>query len=295
MAAARILRMSRPLGLGLSHEVFSSSAVVSRPRTLIMCLNKAGLSSENPTGAGSCSERKPVAVKAAGCASGCVIVSEPKSDKGVDLGMLLGCVADLMSRWMKFVTKERPLRLNIQMLVEKAIIDCRFFTLLATAGSLVGSAFCFVEGCVLVLESFFQYFHAISQMSEQGHVVLLLIEAIDMFLVGTAMLIFGVALHVMFVGQQNLKDKGSLGSALSGNFNLEKLPSWIGMESAIQAKSKIGQAVLMILQVQVLEKFKSIPVVNGVDLACLAGAIFLSSASLFVLSKIAFAHVEVRQ
>ncbi|KAL0369035.1 UNVERIFIED_CONTAM: hypothetical protein Scaly_1122400 [Sesamum calycinum] len=269
MAAARILRMSRPLGLGLSHEVFSSSAVVSRPRTLIMCLNKAGLSSENPTGAGSCSERKPVAVKAAGCASGCVIVSEPKTDKGVDLGMLLGYVTDLMSRWMKFVTKERPWRLNIQMLVEK--------------------------GCVLVLESYFQYFHAISQMSQQGHVVLLLIEAIDMFLVGTAMLIFGVALHVMFVGQQNLKGKGSLGSTLSGNFNLEKLPSWIGMETAIQAKSKIGQAVIMILQVQVLEKCKSIPVVNGMDIACFAGAIFLSSASLFVLSKIAFARVEARQ
>ncbi|KAL0366147.1 UNVERIFIED_CONTAM: hypothetical protein Sradi_3504800 [Sesamum radiatum] len=255
MAAARILRMSRPLGLGLSHEVFSSSAVVSRPRTLIMCLNKTGLSTENSTGAGSCSERKPVTVKAAGSASGCVIVSEPKTDKGVDLGLLLGSVADLMSSWMKFITKERPWRLNIQMLMEKAILDCRFFTLLATAGSLVGSAFCFVEGCVLVLESFFQYFHAISEMSEQGHVVLLLIK-LDMFLVGTTMLIFGVALHVMFVGQQNLKGKGSLGSTLSGNFNLEKLPSWIGMESAIQAKSKIGQAVIMILQVQVLENIR---------------------------------------
>ncbi|KAL0302694.1 UNVERIFIED_CONTAM: hypothetical protein Sangu_3085300 [Sesamum angustifolium] len=122
----------------------------------------------------------------------------------------------------------------------------------------------------------------------------LLIEAIDMFLVGTAMLIFGVALHVMFVGQQSLKGKGSLGSTSSGNFNLEKLPSWIGMETAIQAKSKIGQAVIMILQVQVLEKCKSIPVVSGMDIACFAGAIFLSSASLFVLSKIAFARVEAR-
>ncbi|KAK4434475.1 hypothetical protein Salat_0610300 [Sesamum alatum] len=326
LAAARILRMSRPTGLiGLSHEVFSTSAMLSRPRTLIMCLNKAGLSSNNPTGTGNGDERKPVAVKAAGCVSGCMIVSEPKTDKGVDLGFLLGCVANLMSSLMKFIRKERPWRWNIQMLVEKAIIDCRFFTLLATAGSLVGSAFCFVEGCVLVVESYLQYFHAISQMSEQGHVLLLLIEAIgmipflpsscihsdhlinflalvfnttnfptDMFLVGTAMLIFGVALHVMFVGQQNLKGKGSQhsGSALSRNFNLEKLPSWIGMESAIQAKSKIGQAVIMILQVQVLEKFKTIPVVNSMDLACFAGAVFLSSASLFVFSRITFAHTE---
>ncbi|KAI3460278.1 hypothetical protein Pfo_016941 [Paulownia fortunei] len=297
MAATRLLRISRPLGLGLSHEVFSTlaiSSMVSRPRTL-MCLNKVGLSSENPPGGGG--ERKPVAVKAAGCTSPCVLVSEPKTDKGVDLALLLAYVTEAMSRWMKFITKQRPWRLHIQMFVQKAIIDCRFFTLLATAGSLLASVLCFVEGCFLILESYFQYFHALSQMSEQGHVVLLLIEAIDMFLVGTAMLVFGMALYVMFVGQNNIKGKGSQhsGSTLSRNFNLEKLPSWIGMESAMQAKSKMGHAVIMILQVQVLEKFKSIPVTNGMDLACFAGAVFLSSASIFLLSRIAFARAEAKR
>ncbi|KAK6130949.1 hypothetical protein DH2020_035311 [Rehmannia glutinosa] len=289
MALSRLLRISRPLGLGLSDEVSSnlaiSSMVASRPGTL-MCLAKAGLSSENPAG-----ERNPVAVKAAGCNSACLLVSEPKTDKGVDLALLLANVADKMSQWRKFITKARPWRFHIQMSVEKAIIDCRFFTLLATAGSMLGSVLCFVEGCFLIMESYFQYFHSLSQMSDQGHLVLLLVQAIDMFLVGIAMLVFGMALHVMFVGQENLKGKGS---TLSRNFNLQKLPSWIGMGSAMQAKSKIGHAVIMILQVQVMEKFKSIPVTNGVDLACFAGAIFLSSASIFLLSRIGVARAEVK-
>lgn len=153
---------------------------------------------------------------------------------------------------------------------------------------MVCSVLCFLEGCLLVIGSYLQYFHALSQMSNQGQVVLLLIEAIDMFIMGTAMLVFATALYFMFVGQNNPIRQGN-------NFNLQKLPSWMGTGSAMEAKSKIGHAVMLILQVQVLDKFKSIAVTNGMDLACFAGAIFLSSASIFVLSRIAIARVEVER
>ena len=58
------------------------------------------------------------------------------------------------------------------------------------------------------------------------------------------------------------------------------------MQSVSQAKSKIGHAVMMILQVGVLDKLKSVPVVTGLDLACVAGAVFISSACIFLLSKL---------
>ncbi|PIN15836.1 hypothetical protein CDL12_11519 [Handroanthus impetiginosus] len=290
MAANRMLRMSRPLGHVFSQQVFSKSAFLSkgsRPRTQ-MCLSKVGPSSNDPSDG---SERKPVVVMAAGCTSACVLVLEPKIDKRDHLDVLLLAVADGVSHWLKFITKRMTWKLNFEMIIEKVIMDCRFFTILATAGSLLGSFLCFVEGCFLILESYSQYFHGLSQVSGQGHVVLMLIEAIDVFLVGTAMLIFGMALHVMFVGQNNLKPLHSTPN-LSQNFNLQKLPSWIGMESVIQAKSKSGHAVIMILQVEVLEKFKSVPLVNGLDLACFVGTVFLSSAAIFVLSRIAVSHAE---
>lgn len=58
------------------------------------------------------------------------------------------------------------------------------------------------------------------------------------------------------------------------------------MKSVSQAKSKIGHAVVMILQVGLLEKFKRIPLVTPLDLACFAGAVLVSSACIFLLSRL---------
>ena len=64
------------------------------------------------------------------------------------------------------------------------------------------------------------------------------------------------------------------------------------MQSVSQAKSKLGHAVMMLLQVGVLDKFKSVPLVTGTDLACFAGTVLISSACIFVLSKLAVSNVE---
>ena len=70
---------------------------------------------------------------------------------------------------------------------------------------------------------------------------------------------------------------------------MQKLPTWAAMQSVSQAKSKIGHAVMMILQVGVLEKLKSVNLVTAVDLACFAGAVLMSSASIFLLSRLSAA------
>ncbi|XP_073306559.1 uncharacterized protein [Primulina huaijiensis] len=295
MTAARFLRVSKlPTGLGFSTETVSSSSfslMGSRHRTQ-MCLRDIGLSSDThtPTIGGV---RKPVTVQATGTPSACVLISETKANKTVDLALLFAKVAEVMSQLLEFITRRRPWRFHIEMFVEKVIIDCRFFALLAVAGSLIGSVLCFVQGCFLILESYFQYFHAMSKMSEQGHVVLLLIEAMDMFLVGIAMLIFGMAMHIMFVGSSDRKRFLEYSaSTSSNNFSLEKLSSWIKMRSVMQAKSKIGHAVILILQVEVLEKSKYLTTTSPLDLACYAGVVLLSSASIFILSRIALSRDE---
>lgn len=63
-------------------------------------------------------------------------------------------------------------------------------------------------------------------------------------------------------------------------------PKWVEMGSVSQAQSRIGHAVMMVLQVEVLEKFNSIPVVTSLDLVCFAGAALLSSACIFLLSRL---------
>lgn len=134
-----------------------------------------------------------------------------------------------------------------------------------------------------------------------------------MYLVATAMLVFGVGLHVLFMGSNDLRhiDKKSSSSSQSNYLKVissylgisrslfvlllltaleiwfcQTIPSQLGMNSIMQAKTKIGHAVVMILQVGVLEKFQSVPLVTGLDLACFAGAVFLSATCIFLLSKL---------
>ncbi|XP_038974803.1 uncharacterized protein LOC103696925 isoform X1 [Phoenix dactylifera] len=198
-----------------------------------------------------------------------------------------------------------------EMLVETGIAGCQSFTLIAVAGSLIGSVLCFVEGCFLVLEAFFQYFHMISQRLAEGGIIQLLIEAIDTFLVGTALLTFGMGLYVMFSGSADTKQNRGWQIAESslGSFNLQvryldltekhfsrnliillnrfqMLAKSMEMQSISEAKSKIGHAILLILQTGMLEKFKNVTLASGLDLACFAGAVFISSACVFLLSKL---------
>nr|XP_010909563.1 uncharacterized protein LOC105035641 [Elaeis guineensis] len=175
-----------------------------------------------------------------------------------------------------------------EMLVETGIARCQSFTLIAVAGSLIGSVLCFVEGCFLVLETFFEYFQMISQGLDQEGILQLLIEAIDMFLVGTALLTFGMGLYVMFSGSANTKrNRGwQIAESSLGSFNLQKLAKSMEMQSIREAKSRIGHAILLLLQTGVLEKLKNVSLASCLDLACFAGAVFVSSACIFLLSKL---------
>ncbi|TQD77924.1 hypothetical protein C1H46_036526 [Malus baccata] len=288
MAAARLLRTLKPMTF---HSSSSSSS--SPSSTALKCSSMAGRLNggkkltRTDNDSHQRKKKHTVAVKVSKTTS-----AEPQVENQggllVDLASLVGKATRALPVLLRTALKPKSLRQQVQMFIERGIIDCRFFTLLAVAGSLLGSVLCFVEGCFIVLESYFVYFHALSHKTDQGHMVHLLIEAIDMFLVGTAMLIFAVGLYAMFVGSKAARGKGPQfsDSNLFGLFYMKAPPAWVNMESVSQAKSKIGHAVVMILQVGLLDKFKGIPLVTPLDLACFAGAVLLSSAGIFLLSRL---------
>lgn len=297
MSTTRLLRSSKPL-----RHVGPPSAT-SSPFSTVKCAGKAtGLAGEKMVSGdhGDHKRKSTVAVKASVATSegSLLTVEPPRVERGlIDLASLLATVSNALLKVLRPpALKSKQWKFQVQKLIEKAVIDCRFFTLFAVAGSLLGSTLCFVEGCFLILESYFQYFNTLSRVSDQGHLVHLLIEAIDSFLVGTTMLIFGVGLYAMFVGSKNPKDEAlSLpDSNLFGLFSLKSLPTWVEMRSVSQAKSKIGHAIMMILQVGMLEKFKNIPLATSLDLACFAGAVVFSSACIFLLSRLSPGAMEDR-
>ncbi|KAH7567330.1 hypothetical protein ACOSP7_010837 [Xanthoceras sorbifolium] len=281
----RFLRTSRPSHHAISSSSSSSSSLSAR--TTVRCVSKAGFNGDKRVSGNGDTRKSTVPVKASVATSNSLMITKkPVVDGGIDLATLLANVTNAMLVVSRTLVRRRPWRLPIQMFIERVIINCRFFTLFAVAGSLLGSVLCFVEGCFLCGKSYFQFFYTLSHKADQAHIMHLLIEAMDTFLVGTAMLIFGVGLYTMFVGSR--KGPWLPSSNLFGLFALKKLPKWVEMESVSQAKSRIGYAVMMILQVGVLEKFNNIRMVTSLDLACFAGAVLISSACIFLLSRLSF-------
>lgn len=195
------------------------------------------------------------------------------------------------------VQDERSSKMSerVEEFIEKAIFNCRFLTLMAVAGSLAGSTLCFLKGCGFVFDSFKEYFRSHFYHHGSAKVIFLLVEAVDVYLMGTVMLIFGMGLYELFVNSLEVSDKNSTqqtsratvcGSNLFGLFSLQERPKWLEIQSLDELKTKLGHVIVMVLLVGMFEKSKKVPIHSGLDLLFFSCSVLLSSGSLFLLSKL---------
>ncbi|XP_068635890.1 uncharacterized protein [Aristolochia californica] len=176
--------------------------------------------------------------------------------------------------------------------IEKAIYRCRFLTFLGVWGSLVGSFLCFVKGCTFVLDSFAEYF---VKAGKSEKVILTLVEAIDVYLIGTVMLVFGMGLYELFISNLDIarnarkslaKESQHCGSNLFGLFTLQERPKWLEIQSVNELKTKLGHVIVMVLLVGLFEKSRTVVISSTVELLCFSASILLSSGCLYLLSKL---------
>ncbi|OAE27948.1 hypothetical protein AXG93_3309s1450 [Marchantia polymorpha subsp. ruderalis] len=195
------------------------------------------------------------------------------------------------------VFKPPTLAERIEGAIERAIFDCRFLTLFGVVGSLLGSMLCFLQGSMFVLHSFKEFVRAYLHNIRSSQVILYLVEAVDVYLMGTVMLIFGMGLYELFVSSLEVpgstgengapaRGKGLRGSNLFGLFTLQERPKWLEIRSLDELKTKLGHVIVMILLVGMFEKSKRVPIHSGVDLLCFAGSILLASSCLYLLSML---------
>eukprot|EP00249_Psilotum_nudum_P004534 c18049_g1_i1 orf=440-1387(-) len=177
--------------------------------------------------------------------------------------------------------------------IEGMIYNCRFLTLMAVGGSLAGSLLCFFKGCSFVVDSFVEYFHSCLRGFGTGKVILLLIEAIDVYLMGTVMLIFGMGLYELFIsslevpsGNVSTPRTPVSSSSFFGLFRLREHPKWLEIHSLDELKTKLGHVIVMVLLVGMFEKSKKVQIHSGMDLLCFAASILLSSSGLYLLAKL---------
>uniref|UniRef100_A0A7N0V0Q9 Structural constituent of ribosome n=1 Tax=Kalanchoe fedtschenkoi TaxID=63787 RepID=A0A7N0V0Q9_KALFE len=175
--------------------------------------------------------------------------------------------------------------------IERVIFDFRFLALLAVAGSLAGSLLCFLNGCVYVADAYKVYWTGCLKGIHTGKMVLRLVEAIDVYLAGTVMLIFAMGLYGLFISNvppdvPASTDRALTGSSLFGMFALTERPKWMKISSLDELKTKVGHVIVMILLVKMFERSKMVTITTGLDLLSYSICIFLSSASLYILHNL---------
>eukprot|EP00268_Persea_americana_P043144 TRINITY_DN43296_c0_g1_i2.p1 TRINITY_DN43296_c0_g1~~TRINITY_DN43296_c0_g1_i2.p1 ORF type:complete len:254 (-),score=45.29 TRINITY_DN43296_c0_g1_i2:386-1147(-) len=147
------------------------------------------------------------------------------------------------------------------------------------------------RGCVYIADAYKIYWTACLKGIHTGQMVLRLVEAIDVYLAGTVMLIFGMGLYGLFIsntppGVPASVDRALKGSSLFGMFALKERPKWMKISSLDELKTKVGHVIVMILLVKMFERSKMVKITTGMDLLTYAVCIFLSSASLYILNNL---------
>lgn len=169
--------------------------------------------------------------------------------------------------------------------LEKVIYGCRFMTFMAVSGSLIGSLLCFIKGCTFVAQSFMEYF------AHSSKVILLLIDAIDVYLLGTVMLVFGMGLYELFISnldtvKSQSENETPYTSSLFGMFILKARPKWLDITTVNELKTKVGHVIVMLLLIGLLEKSMIAVIQSPLDLLCFSASVLLSSGCLLLLSKL---------
>ncbi|XP_060173664.1 uncharacterized protein LOC132604255 [Lycium barbarum] len=174
---------------------------------------------------------------------------------------------------------------RVEETIEKVIYSCRFFAILAVWGSLIGSFLCFIKGCTYITASFQEY------PASRAKVVLLLVEAIDIYLLGTVMLVFGMGLYELFISNLDKsksmsEEKTPYQSNLFGIFTLKERPSWLEIKTVSGMKTKVGHVIVMLLLIGLFEKSKKAVIHTPLDLLCFSASVLLCSGCLYLLSRL---------
>ncbi|KAJ4848409.1 hypothetical protein Tsubulata_032780 [Turnera subulata] len=140
-------------------------------------------------------------------------------------------------------------------------------------------------GCTYVVSSYGEYF------VNRGKVILLLVEAIDVYLLGTVMLVFGMGLYELFVSNLDIAKLSSgkmvpQGSNFFGLFTLKERPRWLEIKTVNELKTKLGHVIVMLLLIGFFEKSKTAVILSPLDLLCFSASVLLCSGCLFLLSKL---------
>jgi uncharacterized membrane protein YqhA len=163
---------------------------------------------------------------------------------------------------------------KIENLIELVLWKSRWMVLLAVVGSVLAALMLMLLGAAdiaMVLKSGLgTVWHGGGSEDFQETSVTTIIRAVDAFLIGTVMLIFGLGLYELFICKIHAADS-------------ERSLNVLVVHSLDQLKEKIGKVIIMVLIVTFFKHALDMVYGTIMDLVWLSVGILLCSTALFLL------------
>jgi uncharacterized membrane protein YqhA len=160
---------------------------------------------------------------------------------------------------------------------ERSLWSSRWLVLVAVLASLLAALVLMLIGAAQVALVVHEAFHAFSNMYEveqyQLSAVSKIIAAVDVFLIATVLLIFGVGLYELFISRIKPAEREGLPGKVMLVKDLDEL------------KDRLAKVVIMALVVAFFKAAIGLKVESFPHLLYMAGSILLAAASLFVVHR----------
>tara|TARA_Y100000766_G_C18898698_1_gene602265 strand:+ start:501 stop:1061 length:561 start_codon:yes stop_codon:yes gene_type:complete len=183
---------------------------------------------------------------------------------------------------MKKVTKEKETWIKesheqslIEKLFEKALWSTRYVVIFAVVFSVIGSISLFVLGSFEILETLYKQLPKLMSGEVKDHSEMLykLITAVDLYLIGVVLLIFGFGIYELFISKIDIARQDEAVTILEIE-NLEEL------------KNKIIKVIIMVLIVSFFERIlKNQNFTDPQDMLYFAVSIFALSLGVYFIKK----------
>ena len=164
----------------------------------------------------------------------------------------------------------------IELLFEKILWNTRFFVLFAVVFSIFGGTALFIVASVdiwgVVSNIVTTYINHLHPDKFHEEIVAGLIGAIDLYLMGIVMFIFGFGIYELFISEVEIAKKEGVSKILE-------------VHSLDELKDKLGKVIIMVLIVNFFQRVLYTEYNGALDLVYFAGSILALALALYFLHK----------
>jgi len=170
-------------------------------------------------------------------------------------------------------SQKHPLLRKVELLFENFLWNTRWLVLVAVIASLLSSFVIFMVGFYEVLHLVWDFVSGGSYKHFYAKLLSVVIASVDLFLIGTFLLVFALGLYELFISKIDPAENDPLGERVLVIRSLEDL------------KEKLGRLVIMVLIVSFFKQVLHLEFKNPLETLYIAVGVLMIALALYFTHK----------